>query len=113
MNLRNTVGSRIRTIRKAKGLTQQKLAELSELDDAYIGSVERGERNFSIDTLEKIVKALEIQPTVLFEVQNGLEELELAQRKAHDDFSILVNGLSIDQLETLGRIVREVRKAFK
>ncbi|TKH46103.1 XRE family transcriptional regulator, partial [Paenibacillus terrae] len=45
--LRNSVGERIRTIRKAKGLTQQQLAELSGLDDSYIGSVERGERNFS------------------------------------------------------------------
>lgn len=66
--LRNTVGERIRAIRKTKGLTQQQLAELSGLDDAYIGSVERGERNFSIDTLEKIVTALQIPATELFSI---------------------------------------------
>ncbi|MBW4084459.1 helix-turn-helix transcriptional regulator [Paenibacillus sp. S150] len=42
-DLRSTVGDRIRAIRKAKGLTQQQLAELSNLDDAYIGAVERCE----------------------------------------------------------------------
>jgi transcriptional regulator with XRE-family HTH domain len=60
------VGERIRAIRKVKGLTQIQLAERSNLDDAYIGAVERGERNFSIDTLEKIVGGLEIHPAELF-----------------------------------------------
>ncbi len=112
MDLRNTVGSRIRVIRKGKGLTQQKLAELSELDDAYVGSVERGERNFSIDTLEKIINALEVQPKELFERQDGLEKLELAKRNAQDNFGIILNSLSIDQIQTLNRIIAELRHAF-
>lgn len=113
MDLRNIVGSRVRAIRKARGFTQQKLAELSELDDAYIGSVERGERNFSINTLEKIVKALEIQPAELFERHSGLEDLELAQRRVQDEFSVMLSTLSIEQIETLGRIIAELRNAFK
>jgi transcriptional regulator with XRE-family HTH domain len=76
-DLRNTVGDRIRAIRKAKGLTQQQLAELSNLDDAYIGAVERGERNFSIDTLEKIVVALKIQPLELFHNIDDLKRSKL------------------------------------
>lgn len=64
--LRNSIGERIRAIRKAKGLTQQQLAELSGLDDAYIGSVERGERNFSVDTLEKITIGLKVSVYQLF-----------------------------------------------
>ncbi|MFD1884937.1 helix-turn-helix domain-containing protein [Paenibacillus wenxiniae] len=113
MDLRHLVGTRIRAIRKVKGLTQQKLSELSGLDDAYIGSVERGERNFSIDTLEKIVKALEIQPTELFDFYSGVEELELAQREAQDNFGIMLTTLSLDQIETLVRILAELRNAFK
>ena len=80
--LRNSVGDRIRAMRKAKGLTQQQLAELSNLDDAYIGSVERGERNFSVNTLEKIVVALKIQPAELFHSQDKLNDVERAQREA-------------------------------
>ncbi|AIQ33021.1 transcriptional regulator [Paenibacillus sp. FSL P4-0081] len=111
-DLRNTVGARIRAIRKAKGLTQQQLAELSNLDDAYMGAVESGERNFSIDTLEKIVTALKIQPAELFQNKDDLSEPEAAQRRAIDEYAVTVGELSVKQISTLNRIVREVRRAF-
>lgn len=112
-DLRNTVGDRIRAIRKAQGLTQQQLAELSNLDDAYIGSVERGERNFSIDTLEKIVAALQIQPAQLFHSQDHLSESEVAQQSAVDEYAVTVSELSVKQINKLRRIVAEVREAFE
>lgn len=112
-DLRNTVGDRIRAIRKAQGLTQQQLAELANLDDAYIGAVERGERNFSIDTLEKIVAALQIQPGELFLQSQGLNETEAAQRKALDEYAAIVRDLNVKQISTLQRIVSEVKGAFE
>lgn len=112
-DLRSTVGDRIRAIRKAKRLTQQQLAELSNLDDAYIGAVERGERNFSMDTLEKIVTALKIQPTELFQNHDDLSETEAAKRRAIDEYAVTVSELSVKQIDTLKRVVREVRGAFK
>lgn len=112
-DLRFSVGQRIRTIRKTKGLTQQQLAELSGLDDAYIGSMERGERNFSIDTLEKVILALEIPATELFYVSENLDELQKSQRQAIDEYVVTLDGLSINQLEKLQRIIKEVRKAFE
>ncbi|WP_405105325.1 helix-turn-helix transcriptional regulator [Paenibacillus sp. FSL K6-1217] len=112
-DLRNTVGDRMRAIRKAQGLTQQQLAELSNLDDAYIGAVERGERNFSIDTLEKIVTALQIQPGELFLHSQGLNETEAAQRKALDEYAVIISRLSLKQISTLQRIVDEVKGAFE
>ena len=48
----------MRRIRKAKELTQEKVAELAELHPNYISSVERGERNISICNIERIAKAL-------------------------------------------------------
>lgn len=103
----------MRAIRKAQGLTQQQLAELSNLDDAYIGAVERGERNFSIDTLEKIVTALQIQPAELFLNLHDLNDTEAAQRKALDEYAVIVSGLSVKQISTLQRIVSEVKGAFE
>jgi transcriptional regulator with XRE-family HTH domain len=106
--LRNLVGDRVRDIRKSKGLTQQKLAELSNLDDAYIGSVERGERNFSIDSLEKIVVALKVQPSEFFQNYDKQNEIEAAQRAAVDEYMVAISDLSIKQIEAMMRIVKEV-----
>lgn len=42
------IGERIRQIRKAKGLTQEELAEKAGINASYMGTVERGDRNISI-----------------------------------------------------------------
>ncbi|GED68506.1 hypothetical protein BRE01_22080 [Brevibacillus reuszeri] len=110
---RHLVGSRIRAIRKAKGLTQQNLAERSNLDDAYIGAVERGERNFSIDTLEKVLKALEISPVELFRSTNDLDDEKQAHRRALDEFIANTSDLSTDQIDIVTKINREIIRAFR
>lgn len=58
-------GERVRKLRMAKGLSQERLAELSGLHRNYIGGVERGERNISILNILKLSKALEVSPSEL------------------------------------------------
>ena len=55
----------MRRIRKAKELTQEKVAELAELHPNYISSVERAERNISICNIERIAKALGVSMSEL------------------------------------------------
>lgn len=50
----------IRKFRNIKGLSQEKLADMCNLHRTYIGSVERGERNVTLSTLEVIADALGI-----------------------------------------------------
>lgn len=50
----------VKRIRLEKSLTQEKLAELSELHPNYISSVERGQRNISICNIERIARALSV-----------------------------------------------------
>ena len=52
--------------RKARGLSQRALAQLAGLDRTYVGSVERGERNVSIDNVERLAEALGIELADLF-----------------------------------------------
>ena len=55
---RHLFSQNVRKARLAKGLSQEDLAELASLHRNYIGGVERGERNISIDNMEKLAKAL-------------------------------------------------------
>jgi transcriptional regulator with XRE-family HTH domain len=57
----------IRKVRLSQGLSQERLAELSGLHRTYVGSVERGERNISIDNIEALAKALRVRPSELLE----------------------------------------------
>lgn len=109
--LRNFIGERIRAIRQAKGLTQQKLADLSGLDYRYIGALERGERNFSVDTLEKVLAALKISFRELTLVDNK-EGTKQAQQSTVDQFIALTDGLTDEQMMILLRVSQEVRRGF-
>ena len=54
------IGLNITIIRERRGLTQEKLAELAGLHRAYIGQIERGEKNIGLKNLEKIANGLNI-----------------------------------------------------
>lgn len=59
-------GRRIKTLRKERGLTQENLADLIEVDRSYMGFVERGERNPTLDKIARIAKALKVPIKDLF-----------------------------------------------
>lgn len=62
---RQILAKNLRSIRQGKGLSQEALADLAGLHRTYIGSVERGERNISIDNIERLAKALACEVTDL------------------------------------------------
>jgi len=64
------VGFNIRKIREEKGLSQEKLGNLAGLHRAYVGQIERGEKNIGLKNLEKIAKALCIDIRVLVDIDS-------------------------------------------
>lgn len=60
MALSKQLGERIRNVRKGKGISQEELAEKASVYHTFIGQIERGEKGLSIDTLESVIKALDI-----------------------------------------------------
>jgi transcriptional regulator with XRE-family HTH domain len=64
-NARKVFAKRLRQIRQIRGLSQEQLADLVGLHRTYVGSVERGERNVSIDNMDRFAQALEIDLTEL------------------------------------------------
>ena len=59
-------GQKVRDYRLERGLSQEKLAELSNLHRTYISAVERGVRSISLANIQRLAEALEIKPHQLF-----------------------------------------------
>ncbi len=62
---RHLLGIRVRAARTAKGWTQRDLAEAAGMHPAYVGSVERGERNIGFDNLVRLAEALDVSLAAL------------------------------------------------
>lgn len=89
------VGARVRDIRKAKGLTQEQLAEVSGFHYTYIGAIERGEKNITLLNLEKLAFALNVGVQELFryaEIDLGTETNK--QRDLQEALDLLIRQSS-------------------
>jgi transcriptional regulator with XRE-family HTH domain len=60
-------GAHLRQLRSAKGWSQERLAQECGLDRSYVGGVERGERNVSLENIVRISKALQVKPSELLD----------------------------------------------
>ena len=60
-------GNRVRQLRKSRGWSQEEFAHRVGLDRSYMGGVERGERNVSLENICLIAKALAVSPAKLFQ----------------------------------------------
>ena len=65
-------GKRLRELRRARGHSQEDLADLARLDRTYVSSCERGRRNVSLLNIWRFAEALEIDPTELLKAPTTL-----------------------------------------
>lgn len=66
MNLRNRVALNIQDLRRARDLSQEELAMRSDVSRGHMGKVENAKFAASLDLLERIAKALNVDPSALF-----------------------------------------------
>lgn len=59
---KRTLGQNVRRIRHEAGISQEELADRAELHRTYISSIERGERNVSVENIFAIADALDVPP---------------------------------------------------
>ena len=69
MNKRLSIkfGEVIRELRKGLNLSQEKLADIADVHRTYIGMIERGERNITLENIQKLSKALNTPMKLIFE----------------------------------------------
>jgi len=67
MDARTLLGFNIRRLRVPRGLSQERLALEAKIDRAYVGRIERGMENVTIDTVEILAKALGVPVGALLE----------------------------------------------
>lgn len=70
MDIRKQFGKRVKQLRQENELSQEALAHLAELDRTYIPSIEKGERNVSLEVIQKLSKAFKIK---ISELLTGIE----------------------------------------
>lgn len=75
MTINKIVGEKIVNLRLAKKWSQEKLAFEANLHRAYIGQIERGEKNIGLINLEKIAKALKVETSQLLDKLKITEKL--------------------------------------
>ena len=78
------VGARVRSYRLQRGLTQEELAERADLHNTYIGQIERGEKNLSIVSLDKILIALNVSFSEFFEFIDLKRERDTIAAQCYD-----------------------------
>ena len=71
-DLQRTVGRNLRSYRKARGLSQEAFADMLGVHRTYMGGIERGERNLTLKSIEKIASRINLEPLMLL-TPNGLE----------------------------------------
>jgi XRE family transcriptional regulator, regulator of sulfur utilization len=76
MNINKEFGMRVRELRKAKGLSQEKLASQARVHPNYIGMVERAERNITLENIKKIADGLGVDIPTLFYFSESSEKKE-------------------------------------
>ena len=66
-DLQRIVGRNLRAYRKARGLSQEAFAEVLGIHRTYMGGIERGERNLTLKSVERIAKRIELEPLSLLD----------------------------------------------
>lgn len=106
------IGENIRLLRKKRGLSQEQLAFRADINASYMGQVERGEKNPTIDVLSKIALALQ---TPIEQIVNVISITHEADHNDDNDengyankIAHQLNGLSLKEQEAVYKFVKQL-----
>lgn len=104
------IGLAIKKRRSGQSISQEMLAELSDLHTTTISDIERGKSNMTIISLELIAKALKCSPVDLFPLKDGSIDRELSDLTKH--LIEIQNGLNAVDRKRVINLLKGLVKAF-
>ncbi len=113
-DIMSDIGARIRQLRVKNGLTLEEAAELAGVHPNYLGDAERGKKNFSITTLEKLAKVLGVPVAAML---SGRKEPSSAKAAPVDRLVSLFRNASPEEqnfiIQTAKFIIRNKKQTAK
>jgi len=106
LSIRDTSRERIKELRKIKGLTQEELGEIANLSYKFVGELERGKVNVSLDSLDRITRALGISMGDLFS-PGSAPVIKIKVKESNP-----LSKLSSDNLATIRKALKLLNKTF-
>ena len=100
------LGRRIKYLRKLKEMTQEQLGAKTGLSYKYLGAIERGMKNPSIDNLEKIAHALKVEMYELFILEHETDDTKELRKRIDE----MLKGLGKKEFGSIYRVIKAILK---
>ena len=110
MSKDNSFGKKLQQIRKSKGLTQEKLAELAGVHEKHISKLELGTYKPSFDTLNKVLKALDLK---IDDVGLNLEKVSVNDNPFYIKSVQILNNATEQELEFYYSLIKAGQKGLE
>ena len=105
-SISNQIGSRIRSYRNQRGLTQETLALNSGINVSFLGDVERGTKKPSVESLEKLLKVLGVSFQEFFDFETGIKSFK--DCTALEKINVKLQGRSDDEIDMVYDVIRRI-----
>ena len=103
MDIKKELGNKIKRLRQKKAITQEQLAEMANISTRTLGGIEIGKNFMTAETMEKILKCLDVSPAELFDAGH-LQPTKILVQDLHE----MINSIKDDSDK-----VKEVYKVVK
>jgi transcriptional regulator with XRE-family HTH domain len=100
------VGERIRKLRQERGVSQEQLALKAGITPSYLGQVERGQKSPTIDSIDKVARALQVSLEELFTFEYA--ELVHVDPQIIDKVAFQLNGRTKIEQQMVHQIIKQI-----
>ncbi len=104
MNIKKQLGTKIKRLRQNRGFTQEQLAEKLDIATRTLCGIENGENFLTAETLEKILRVLNISSSELFAFDHLRPQEELVEEIIHD----LCDIKSREKIENIYKLIKAI-----